>query len=255
MGRRLCLVVGAVLWAGCATQGTMRPPPRGYYAQSTDSATSGCLNNPACYTAAPGEEAIIPWLSRALELARALATLKEFLEEADLRLIERILVECAKEADFQVNEREYGKGKYPDDAECDRVVGYDKEGNKVTRAIELGTMKHEAAFACVRLRLLTRFPENISIEPRYAPGLVQGRAVLTDQWTGSFKPDIVLHMARTPTKVQCILDFKFPCTLASKSNPLGPKTSDVRDQLENYDALGGNCPSAIVTPQLGVTHE
>lgn len=88
----------------------MRPPPRGYYAQSTDSATSGCLNNPACYATAPGEEAIIPWLSRAVEAARALATLKEFLEEADLRLIERILVECAKKADFQVNEREYGEG-------------------------------------------------------------------------------------------------------------------------------------------------
>ena len=248
-------MVGAVLWAGCATRGPMRQPPQGYYAQSTDSATSGCLNNPACYTTAPGEEAIIPWLSRALEVARALATLKEFLEEADLRLIERILVECAKEADFQVNEREYGEGKFPDDAECDRVVGYNKNGDEVTRAIELGKMKHEVAFACVRLRLVTRFPENISIEPRYAPGSAQGRAVLTDQLTGSLKPDIVLHLARTPTKVQCILDFKFPCTLASKSNPLGPQNSEVRKQLEKYDALGSNCPSAIVTPQLGVSHE
>ncbi|HZH17603.1 MAG TPA: hypothetical protein VE057_24830 [Archangium sp.] len=252
MGRRLCLVVGAVLLAGCATQLPMRPPPQGRYAQSTDSATRGCLNNPACYTTSPGEEALIPWLSRAVEAARALATLKEFLEEADIRLIERMLVECAKEADFQVNEREYGEGKSPDDAECNRVVGYDKNGNEVTRAMELGTMKHEVAFACVRLRLVTRFPENISIEPRYAPGSAQGQSVLTDQWMGSLKPDIVLHLARTPTRVQCIFDFKFPCTLASKSNPLG---SDVREQLGNYDALGGSCPSAIVTPQLGVNHE
>jgi hypothetical protein len=217
-----------------------------------DSATRGCLNNPACYTTAPGEEALIPWLSRALEAARVLVTLKEVLDEADLRLIEGILVECAKEADFQVNEREYGEGRYPDDAECDRVVGYEKNGNEVTRAMELGTMKHEVAFACVRSRLLSQFPENISIEPRYAPGPAQGQFVLTEQLLGSLRPDIVLHIARNPTKVQCIFDFKFPCTRASKSNPLGPNN---RDQLERYDAMGGSCPSAIVTPQLGVNHE
>jgi hypothetical protein len=121
--------------------------------------------------------------------------------------------------------------------------------------MELGTMKHEAAFACVRLRLLTRFPDNISIEPRYAPGPAPKQYVLTDRWTGSLKPDIVLHFARNPTRVQCVYDFKFPCTLASKSNPLGPRTSDTRQQLLDYDALGGNCPSAIVTPQLGINHE
>jgi hypothetical protein len=46
-------------------------------------------------------------------------------------------------------------------------------------------MKHEAAFACVRLRLVTRFPDNISVEPRYAPGLAQEQSVLTGRWTGS----------------------------------------------------------------------
>ncbi|WNG52625.1 hypothetical protein F0U60_27700 [Archangium minus] len=214
------------------------------------------MRNPSCYTTAPGEEPVLPWVSRAVETARTLSTLKEFLEEADLRLVENLLIECAKEADFQVNEREYGEGRTPDDAECDRVVGYDEKGKKVTRAMELGTMKHAVAFACVRQRLLTRFPENISIEPRYAPpGPTPGQSVLTDQWTGSLKPDIVLHFARNPTRIQCIFDFKFPCTLVSKSNPLGPKTSDVRAQLEKYDKLGGNCPSGIVTPQLGVNHE
>jgi hypothetical protein len=217
-----------------------------------DSATRGCLNNPACYATAPGEEALIPWLSRALEAARVLVTLKEVLDEADLRLIEGILVECAKEADFQVNEREYGEGKYPDDAECDRVVGYDEKQNRITRAMELGTMKHEVAFACVRLRLLTRFPENISIEPRYVPGPSPGQYVLTDHGTGSLRPDIVLHLAHNPIRVQCVYDFKFPCTLASKSNPFSGK---VRAQLKSYDGLGGNCPSAIVTPQLGLNHE
>jgi hypothetical protein len=246
------LLTGAMLLAGCSTQASLRSPPAGRYAHSTDSATSGCLRNPACYTTAPGEEAVIPWLSRAVDTAKAVATLKDILDEADLRLIERILVECAQEAEFQINEREYGEGKHPDDAECARVVGYDDKGNEVTRAMELGTMKHEVAFACVRLRILSRFPDNISIEPRYAPGPAPRQYVLTDRWTGSLRPDIVLHFARNPTRVQCVYDFKFPCTLASKSNPVSGKT---RAQLKSYDDLGGNCPSAIVTPQLGLNHE
>lgn len=248
-------LVGTGLLAGCATQAPMTmPPSEGRYAQSTDSATSGCLRNPACYTAAPGEESIIPWLSRAMDAARALVILKELLDEADVRLVEQLLVECAKEADFQVNEREYGEGRYPDDAECDRVVG--REGDKnITRAIELGNMKHAVAFDCVRQRILTRFPDNLSIEPRYAPGPAPGQPVLTDTWTDSLRPDIVLHRAHNPTQVQCVYDFKFPCTVASKSNPLGPADSRARLQLEAYDDLGGNCPPAVVTPQLGINHD
>jgi hypothetical protein len=197
-----------------------------------NSAVDGCLRNPACVAASPGEEALIPWLSRAVSTAQALATLKEFLEEAELRLVEEILVECARDADFQVNEREYGPGKSPSDAECERVVGY-KDGQPVKRAIELGVMKHELAFVCVERRLLTRFPDNISVEPRYGKNPSARGYSLTDN----------------PNKVQCVYDFKFPCTRASKGNPL---SDSVRKQLDRYDDLGGNCPSAIVTPQLGI---
>lgn len=41
----------------------MNPSHGGRYEQTVDSATSGCLRNPACYTTAQGEEAVIPWLS------------------------------------------------------------------------------------------------------------------------------------------------------------------------------------------------
>jgi len=213
-----------------------------------NSAVDGCLRNPACVVSTPGDEATIPWLTRAVQAVRATITLKEFLDEAELRLVEAILVECAKEADFQVNEREYGPGKSPDDAECDRLVR-DKDGREVSRAIELGTMKHEVAFACVERRLLTRFPDNISVEPRYGKNPSTGGYVLTGRWKDSFKPDIVLHLMRNPSKVQCVFDFKFPCTRHGKSNPLN---DEVLRQLSDYDKLGGNCPSAIVTPQLGI---
>ena len=41
-----------------------------------------------------------------------------------------------------------------------------------------------------------------------------------------------------------------PCKLARKRDPLGDK--DVVRQLLDYDDLGGNCPSGIITPQLGI---
>jgi hypothetical protein len=237
--------------AGCATSAPRGGPTPTHYAQSMNSAVDGCVRNPACVASTPGDEAIIPWVSRAVDAARAATTLKEFLDAAELRRVEELLVECAKEADFQVNEREYGPGKYPSDTECDRVVGY-KDGDAVTRAMELGTMKHEVAFACVRSRLLTLFPDNISVEPRYGRNSSPGPYALTDHGTGSLKPDIVLHFAGNPNKVQCVYDFKFPCKADSKLAPIGPK---VRKQLASYDKLGGNCPPAVVTPQLGVNHE
>lgn len=244
--RWLALAV-LLLQAACATSAPRGVPTR--YAQTMNSAVDGCLRNPACVAASPGEEALIPWLSRAVSTARALATLKEFLEEAELRRIEKVLVECAQEAEFQVNEREYGPGRSPDDAECDRLVR-DKHGKEVSRAIELGVMKHEAAFACVERRLLKEFPDHVSLEPRYGRDPTTGKYALTDRWTDSLKPDIVLHLARNPNKVQCVFDFKFPCKLARKRDPLGDK--DVVQQLLDYDNLGGNCPSAIITPQLGI---
>lgn len=247
-GALLALIV-LVLQASCATGGAFRSePPRTRYAQSMNSAVDGCVRTPGCVAAAPGEEAVIPWASRVVETVRTVVTVKEFLDDMALRRIEKILVECAQEADSQVNEREYGPGRYPDDAECSRMVR-NKDGEKVSRAIELGEMKHEVAFACVRRRLFTDYPDNISIEPQYGWDETLQKYVLTRIWKDSLKPDIVLHFARDPSQVQCVFDFKFPCVAAKKGRPLGP---DELAQLAKYDKLRGTCPSAIVTPQLGI---
>nr|WP_254627355.1 hypothetical protein [Myxococcus sp. CA040A] len=166
--------------------------------------------------------------------------------------VEQLLVQCAKEADREVNEREYGLGKRPDDAECERVVRYDGKGKEVMRRMELGILKHEVAFACVRRELVRLFPDNVSIEPRYGLDPETGQYALTQVWAKSLRPDIVLHFSKDPNRVQCVYDFKFPCTTASKSNPLGG--SKVTEQLREYEALGEHCFPAIVTPQLGVSH-
>lgn len=209
------------------------------------------MRNPACYTQS-GSEAVVPGLSRAIGAARVVGAALRLLESAELTRVEQILVQCVKVADREVNEREYGQGKKPDDAECERVVRY-VDGRPVRRRMELGTMKHTLAFACVQRELGRLFPDNVSVEPRYGLDASTGRYVLTERRTGSLRPDIVVHFTRDPNRVQCVYDFKFPCTAASKSNPFA--SPEVLQQLDRYEALGGNCPPALVTPQLGVSHE
>ncbi|WP_338864460.1 hypothetical protein [Myxococcus stipitatus] len=215
-----------------------------------DSATNACLRNPACYTQ-QGREAVVPGLTRAAGAVRSLGTLHRVLESAELARVEQILVQCAQAADQEINEREYGLGKKPDDAECERVVR-NVDGKPLRRRMELGTMKHERAFACVQRELLRLFPDNIAVEPRYRLDPASGRFFVTDRWAGSLRPDIVVHASKDLHRIQCVYDFKFPCTAASKSNPLA--SPEVVQQLDRYEALGGHCPPAIITPQLGVNH-
>ncbi|MFB1481478.1 hypothetical protein [Corallococcus sp. RDP092CA] len=222
------------------------------YAQTTDTATSGCLRNPSCYTQ-PGDEAFLPWVNKAARAAATAGAALKVLEAAEVSRIEQMLEECSKEANRVVNEREYGEGKYPDDKECLRVVGYDKKGGPLRRQAELGTMKHDVAFACVRREILRLFPENVSIEPRYDGGARPGNPSLANQWAGSKKPDIVLHASGQPLQIQCIFDFKFPCTRSGKSDPLA--SSETQKQMARYKELGGKCKPAIVTPQMGVVRE
>jgi hypothetical protein len=149
------------------------------YEQSVDSATNICLRNPACYTQRGGE-AVLPWVSRAAKATGTAFTAVKSLEAADVARVEQLLVQCAREADFQINEREYGRGKRPDDAECERVVRHEN-GRPVLRRMELGTMKHAVAFDCVRREVLKLFPDNVSIEPRYGLDSTTGRYALTQQ--------------------------------------------------------------------------
>jgi hypothetical protein len=160
-----------VLLAGCATG----PRVPGHYAQSVDSATSGCLRNPACYTTTPGEEAVIPWLSRTANTVSTAVTVMRVLEVAEIARVEQVLTECAKAAHHQVNaEDEELKGRNPDKDECKKVVR--KEGEtEVTRAMELGRKKHAMALACAQKEFANLFPENVSVEPTYQKDPSTGR--------------------------------------------------------------------------------
>src|SRR5689334_13483202 len=82
-----------------------RPYAPRQYAQATDSATSACLRNPACYAPPAGEAPILPWVSRSLEAARAASALLKLLEAADLAKITQVLSDCANQASREVDDR------------------------------------------------------------------------------------------------------------------------------------------------------
>ncbi|CAM4517248.1 hypothetical protein [Corallococcus exiguus] len=192
-------------------------------------------------------------MDKAVRAAASAGATMKLLEAADVARIEHLLVECAKEADFIVNEREYGQGKYPDDKECFRVVGHDKDGKPIWRQAELGKLKHAVAFACVQREVRRLFPDNVSIEPRYGTSPTSGGPTMTNIWKGSKKPDIVLHATGQPLQIQCVFDLKFPCTLKSKGDPLS--NDGTREQMSRYAELRGKCKPAIITPQFGVLRE
>jgi hypothetical protein len=216
--------------AGCATGTPVGAPAAtghripSHYAQSTDSATSGCLRNPACY-GQTGDDAIIPWLSRAERAVSTTATLATVLADADVKVIEQVLLQCAKTANQQVNDAdEELKGQEPTREQCREVLR--KEGDKeVTRAMELGAKKHKLALDCARAVFAERFSEHVTVEPAYQQDTATGQWLrldpkqvaewlqlgLTGRLWGSLVPDTVIHAAGNPNQVQHVYDFKFPC--------------------------------------------
>jgi hypothetical protein len=205
--------------------GTARRATPRQYAQTTDSATNGCLRNPACYKPPPGEEAIIPWLSHAESAARTASTVSMMLADADIKIIEGLLTRCAREADEKVNkEDDELQGQDPTREQCRKVVR--REGNReVTRAMELGARKHELALTCIRTALAEGFAEHVSVEPTYQKDSNTGLWRWVDpkqveEWLqlglksmlwGALVPDIVIHAPGNPNQAQRVYDLKFPC--------------------------------------------
>ncbi|RKH55581.1 hypothetical protein [Corallococcus llansteffanensis] len=260
----LLLLCGLLLTACAGPQG--RAPSR--YEQTMDSATSGCLRNPACATQV-GEDAVLPWLSRAAARAGQAAAMLRVWEAAEVAHVERVLVECAKQANSDVNERLLGPGRRTTPEVCTEKV-LDANGREVTRAMQLGEAKHAAALECVQRVLGATDAGRFSVEPRYLKDATTGRTRWLDpeevaQWlqdgqfyllTGSIVPDVVLHALGNPLKVQRIYDFKFPCPV---SNPpiwdiyapghsfAGKTQRDVYQQLLNADRA-----PQLVSPNFGV---
>jgi hypothetical protein len=84
------LLMASLVLMGCGTQApAMRGRPT-HFAQTMDSATSACIRTPACY-AATGEDAVLPWLTRAASAARTATAVLRLVSEAELQRIEVLL--------------------------------------------------------------------------------------------------------------------------------------------------------------------
>ncbi|ATB29943.1 hypothetical protein [Melittangium boletus] len=185
---------------------------------------------------------------QAAEVLQGVITVSRYLDEAQKRVVEDILVVCVREANTKVDDELFGKGRSLPDSECNKEPTV-REKLAPSWRRHLGKLKHAAAFECIQQRLSEKFPENFSIEPRLRKDDLTREVLLTDRWQGSLQPDIVIHFARNITRIQCIYDLKFPCGYDVGANPW---TADVVAQITAYGRLGGECLPALVTPQRAI---
>ncbi|ATB35584.1 hypothetical protein CYFUS_000998 [Cystobacter fuscus] len=221
-------------------------------------ASTGELLAPTATRLGPVTEKVV----RAVEAVKGLLTLERALTGAELDRLEGIVKECVAQAHADVNKTyqqqnggfKFKNGKFPNDAECDRIVQLTEQGQSTTLAQELGILKHGAAFACIKSHLSKEFGDNFSVEPRYKGNPGSNGVVLTNEGPQSLVPDLVIHATRNATNIQCVYEFKFPCHEQHRLSPIN--APGVKLQLTNYQELSHRCPVALITPvglkQLGI---
>jgi len=181
--------------------------------------------------------------------------------------LEERLVECAIQAERQVNASYFGN-RAPTRQECGEEVDVDGCGGRLTRAMLLGQQKHVLALQCAREVLAQLWPGPYSLEQRYryyrnarlletvspeeeARLIAQG---CTRELWRTIKPDLVLHGDRDLLRSVLTLDFKFPCP--DTNQPQWTRYGETSayagsSQGSIYkEALGGK--ALIISPQTGV---
>jgi hypothetical protein len=209
----LTLLLGA-----CA--GVERPGAPRVYAQGFDTESNTCLRFPANCPGAQGLAA----RQRVAEAGATLASIAATLyaeDKAQQARIEEAVLDCVKDADFQLNERYFGGN--PTREQCTEVVERDASGNPVTRAMLLGREKHTLALECIQQKLHEIRPHGFRFNQRYRENKARGRweplsknqvdALLRaggDSLIGTIVPDIVIHTGKV-AEVLDVFDLKFPC--------------------------------------------
>ncbi|HYO74481.1 MAG TPA: hypothetical protein VEU33_51245 [Archangium sp.] len=234
-------------------------------AQSLDSASSACRNQPALCARVAGEETVIPQAAQRLaEVGASVTAAAVVLNEAHQKAIEEKLTQCANMAREQVLRQHMG-GRSPTPAECSEKKNF---GGKVrTRAMFFGEEMHKVALACAELELGALRPGGFSREPRYRYNTdTRQRELISpekeeslleegcySELRGTIKPDIVIH-AGNPLLPLAVYDFKFPCVSSDRvpwcQYTKGPHAR--RSQNEVYFEALGVEPKPIL-PWVGVT--
>ncbi|NOK12364.1 hypothetical protein [Corallococcus exercitus] len=181
--------------------------------------------------------------------------------------LEERLAACAVHAERQGNAR-FFEGRPPTRKECGEVVGRDRCGNPITRAMQLGKQKHVLVLQCAEevLKELWAAPYSIEQRYRYYPNAKIVETIsrekearmladgCTDELRGTIKPDLVLHADRNLLKSALTLDFKFPCPESNRPQWTdygegSPYNGSTQEQVYE-EALGGD--ALLVSPRLGV---
>jgi hypothetical protein len=253
--------LGLLLIAGCGAGSPARRGPTEGYAQSLDSASAACRQNPAYCTALAGEEAVVPLQVRAAAQVAAAGKAWAALEESERKGIEAILKECAQWAHTQVNRKEFGEHS-PTQQQCDEQVGGTAE-NPITRRMRLGSAKHTLAVQCTKEKLEVAYPGRFSLEQRYrlSPDTrklerISHKTELEmlrnggKELVGSVVPDVVIHTGN-PLQVQWVYDFKFPCPESNSGSwrqlPPG-NPHKVQNQGDAYKKVF-DAPATLITPK------
>ncbi|MFL5351939.1 hypothetical protein [Archangium sp.] len=180
--------------------------------------------------------------------------------------IEKILVDCARYAEEELNRRRLG-GKKPERSDCDQEIGKKPNGDPITQAMLWGLEKHKEARECVDRALTQLIPTQFSLEQRYRFDPATGQKSLVSkeardklvrqgrakELEGTLEPDVVIHSG-DPLQAWAVYDFKFPCpetnlptwTKYPKGHPYQGRT-----QGEMYRRALGRSPSRV-TPLDGV---
>jgi hypothetical protein len=185
-------------------------------------------------------------------------------DKAQRARVEEAILECVKDADFQLNERYFGGS--PTREQCAEVVGQDARGEPVTRAMQLGREKHQLALECIRKKLQELRPGGFSLEQRYRLDEASGRWVPLSRGeveallraggkalVGTLEPDVVIHTGNA-AEVLDVLDLKFPCPGTREaqwgSYPPGHPFRKLNQGEAYQQAFGGN--PARVSPRWDI---
>jgi hypothetical protein len=215
---RILLASLSLLLGACA--GVERHGAPRVYAQALDTETNACLRFPGNCPGAQGLAARQRVAETGATFASIAATLYSE-DKAQQARIEGAILDCVKDADFQLNERYFGGS--PTREQCAEVVERDARGDPITRAMILGREKHALALACIQQKLHEIRPTGFSLNQRYRQNKATEKwEPLSEQQTksllraggegliGTIVPDIVIHTGN-PVEVLDVFDLKFPC--------------------------------------------
>jgi len=259
------LLLASALLAACASTS----PHSGRGELRLDTETAGRLRHATTATG-KGASSLAPAAAPAVAsvLVRSAPILLTLLEDDNAvgEFAER-LVECARQAERQVNASFFGN-RAPTRQECGEEVVVDGCAKPITRAMLLGQQKHVLALECAREVLEQLWPRPFSLEQRYryypnakvlefvsreeeARLIAQG---CTRELWRTIKPDIVLHADGNWRRSALTLDFKFPCPPSNE-----PRWRDYGEDSAYADsnqgdiyeaALGGK--AVIISPTKGI---